>query len=144
MKKLLINQTLLFLLILLWIYASLSKLINYQLARHQMLNQVFPHTAALILTWLVPVAELITGLLLCFPKSVGIGLRISLFLLSIFTAYILGGLLHFYPRMPCSCGGVIQSLSWEWHLAFNLFFLGLNFIAIIQTNKKRRSRHSEG
>jgi putative oxidoreductase len=138
MKKQTIYQVLVFLLILLWTYSSLSKLINYNLSRNQMLNQVFPRSIALVLTWLIPSIELITALLLSIPTTSKAGLANSFTLLSIFTLYILGGVLHFYARVPCSCGGVIRHLSWEWHLIFNLFFLGLNLYALILNNQERR------
>ncbi len=50
-----LNQLAHFLLILLWVYASFSKLLNFELSKGEMLNQVLPDNIAIMLTWLVPV-----------------------------------------------------------------------------------------
>jgi hypothetical protein len=39
-----------------------------------------------------------------------------------FTGYI-GFMLLSNIELPCSCGGVISSLSWKNHLVFNILFL---------------------
>eukprot|EP01035_Chromulina_nebulosa_P068815 gene68815-94305_t len=78
----------------------------------------------------IPVAELIVALLLFFPRSLMAGLYSSAILLSGFTVYIVY-MLAFARNLPCSCGGVISSLSWKQHLIFNLFFLGLAVLAIL-------------
>lgn len=140
MKKQTVYRVLLFLLILLWVYASLSKLFDYSQSKGQMLNQVFPKPVALILTWLVPTTEFLTGILLILHVTIKYGLWLSLFLLTSFTFYIAGGLLHLYFRVPCTCGGVISHLSWGWHLVFNLSFLVLNLYAIILSTNERGYR----
>jgi hypothetical protein len=44
-----------------------------------------------------------------------------------------------FGRIPCSCGGLISSLSWTQHLFFNLFFLLANAIVLsIYPVKERR------
>jgi uncharacterized membrane protein YphA (DoxX/SURF4 family) len=133
----LLKQVSRLLLIILWVYAALTKLLDFEIARGQMINQIFPERSALVLAWLVPLTELITSVLLLIPRTVFYGLWISFCLLFIFTLYILLGLLDLYPRMPCSCGGVLSSLSWQAHLVFNLFFLVLTLIAIIHHYKGR-------
>jgi putative oxidoreductase len=140
MKKENIYQAVVFLIVLLWIYAGLSKLFNYELSKYQMLNQVFPKPVALIFTWLIPAIELVTGILLCIPKTFRYALDISFLLLTAFTCYILGGILNLYSRIPCTCGGIIKSFSWGWHLVFNLFFLGLNLYVLILHGNERRAR----
>lgn len=127
-----------FMLILLWVYAAISKLIDYPTARGEMLNQVFPKKTALFLVWAVPTCELVTALLLSIPLTVYVGFKISFGLLVCFTIYIALGLIHVFSRVPCTCGGVISQMSWGEHLAFNLFFLALTFIAIIIYRNERR------
>src|SRR5690606_18433211 len=50
------------------------------------------------------------------------GLLFSLLLLLVFTIYVGMVYLNFFERVPCSCGGVFKSMSWEAHLFFNLGF----------------------
>lgn len=113
------------LLILLWIYAALSKLLDYAAFQGQLANQNIPHALAGILAWALPLTELITCGLIFFGRSRLLGLLLSLVLLSVFTAYIALVLLGAWDRIPCSCGGILSHMSWEVHLGFNLFFLTL-------------------
>ncbi|MEJ7780836.1 MAG: MauE/DoxX family redox-associated membrane protein [Daejeonella sp.] len=119
------------LLILLWTYAAISKLSDYQTSRGEMLNQALPPWLEEILVWGVPLIELFTGALLLFDKSRLYGTFLSLFLLISFTIYI--GLVKFnyFDYVPCSCGGVIGSLSWEQHFVFNLIFIVLAATGVI-------------
>ena len=119
------------LLILLWTYAALSKLIDFGHTRTQMLNQVFPASIAETLVWMVPASELAAACLLLLPKTRKAGLYLSLFLLLQFTLYIILVMTNIFGRVPCSCGGVISSMSWGQHLIFNLFFLALTLVAIV-------------
>lgn len=119
------------LLIVLWVYAAVSKLIDYEHSRSQMLNQVFSARTANILVWAVPAAELITASLLLHAKTCFAGLWSSLLLLLSFTAYI--GLImnNVFGRIPCSCGGILDKMSWEQHLVFNMVFLLMTSTAIV-------------
>ncbi|HEY1025119.1 MAG TPA: MauE/DoxX family redox-associated membrane protein [Sphingobacteriaceae bacterium] len=118
------------LLILLWVYAALSKLIDYEESREQMLNQMFPARMAEVLVWAVPVTELMVVGLLIFPKTVRAGLLASLLLLFQFTVYISIVMTGIVGWIPCSCGGVLEQMTWGQHLLFNLFFLALTLVAI--------------
>jgi len=111
------------LLILLFIYAALSKLLNLELFRGQLYNQSFSHDLADLLLWGLPLSELLTCGLLLFPLSRRLGLLLSLVLMTVFTLYIILVLLGYWERVPCSCGGILEHLNWTQHLYFNLFFL---------------------
>ncbi len=134
-----LNQVAQFMLIVLWIYAAFSKLLNYELSKNEMLNQVFPYPVALTLAWLIPAIEILTALLILMPKATYYGFWASLILLISFTLYIILGLFNLYPRMPCSCAGIIPELSWSKHLLINFFFLAITLIAII-TNRRGKEK----
>jgi hypothetical protein len=136
--KLIVKQFSTFALILLWVYAAVSKLIDYPTAKAEMLNQVFPDAVALLMVWAVPAVELLTAMLLVVPRTVYIGHLVSCFLLLSFSVYIALGLFNVYSRMPCTCGGIISQLTWVQHLAFNLFFFGLTLVTIIIYRRERR------
>jgi putative oxidoreductase len=120
-----------FFLILLYVYAVTSKLGDINQFRGQLYNQTFPHALADFLLVALPAAEVLTAALLFFSRSARAGLLLSLALLSVFTAYIILVKLHFWARVPCSCGGILSQMSWTTHLVFNLFFLVLNLLAIL-------------
>ena len=123
-------------LILLWVYAAMSKVLNYEQSRMQMMNQVFPAVINAILLWVIPITELFIAGLLLFSKSREAGLILSAMLLFLFSAYVLLVMLNVFDRIPCSCGGIIAKLSWGQHLVFNLIFLGLALIGFMFFDKK--------
>jgi len=134
-----LNQIPRYLLIMLWVYAAVLKFSDFESAKNEMHNQVFPGPVADILVWLVPLTELLVALLLLIPRTIIAAYCLSAFLLLSFSLYIVFGLLDLYPRMPCSCGGIISQFSWQAHLLFNFFFLALSVTAIITTYKERSS-----
>lgn len=118
-------------LVFLWIYAALSKLMNFEQSRMQMMNQVFTAAISRILLWAVPFAELLIAGLLLFSGTRKIGLFLSVILLFLFSGYVLLVMLNVFGRIPCSCGGFISKLSWGQHLVFNLVFLGLALFGLV-------------
>ncbi|ETZ24167.1 hypothetical protein N824_16640 [Pedobacter sp. V48] len=83
-----------------------------------------------ILGWLVPAVEIVIALLLMFPKTTSLGLFAALGLMTLFTAYIIA-ILNFSENIPCSCGGVLEHMSWQQHLVFNLVFVFLSIAGIL-------------
>lgn len=120
-----IQQIINLLLITLWTYAAASKLADYETSRGAMLNQALPAWLEEILVWGIPMIELFTAGLLTFSKTSFYGTIMSVCLLIVFTGYIALVKLNYFDYVPCSCGGVISSLSWEQHFVFNLFFVVL-------------------
>lgn len=78
---------------------------------------------------LIPVIEFGITALLIVPKWQLNGLYVSLGIMSIFTVYIIA-LLCFNDKLYCSCGGIIELLSWKQHLVFNATFVGFAIWAI--------------
>lgn len=123
-KRISILQTgLISILILLWVYAAFSKLMEFENFKKQLYNQTFSSPLPEILVWLIPVIEIITAILLAFSKTRLTGLLFSVLLMGIFTTYTLLVLTGYYDRVPCSCGGVLKEMSWQSHFWFNIFFL---------------------
>ena len=122
-------------LVLLFCYAALSKLLDFPDFHRQMLNQAFAPWFNRLLVYLVPSTELTAVILLYFKKTITAGLWLSFCLMAGFTSYISLVLLHFWPRVPCSCGGILGHLSWEPHLVFNTIFLLITIIAIRSTGE---------
>jgi len=108
----------------LFFYAATSKLMDYEKSKWQMHNQVFPENVADIMTWLIPVIELILMLALLFPFTRVKALWASLFLLFSFSLYIFLGMNNVFSRKPCGCGGILgENTSYLTHLIFNLCFV---------------------
>jgi putative oxidoreductase len=126
-----------FLLILLWIYAALSKLLSFDEFKGQMYNQTFSRGISGLLIYFLPPLELTAAVLLILNRTRMAGLVLSLVLMASFTVYISLVLLNFWSRVPCSCGGIFQKMGWKPHLWINLFFLALITIAINSKIKER-------
>ncbi len=131
------------LLTFLWVYAAMSKVLNYEQSRMQMMNQVFPAMINAVLLWVIPITELLIAGLLLFSKSRMAGLILSAILLFLFSGYVLLVMLNVFGRIPCSCGGIISKLSWGQHLVFNLVFLALAILGL-GIELKKGGRMGEG
>lgn len=118
------------LLILLWVYTALSKLIDIDQFTKDIKQQHLPLLIAQAIVWLLPAIELTAASLLMFPESRRAGLILSSILMMIFTFYIVLVLSGYFQNIPCSCGGVLKQLGWRNHLIFNIFFLVLGIMGI--------------
>jgi hypothetical protein len=47
-----------------------------------------------------------------------------------FTAYIIT-ILNFSEYIPCSCGGILQNMTWKTHLVFNIGLVLLSIAGIL-------------
>jgi hypothetical protein len=86
--------------------------------------------------WIIPATEVFISVMLAVTYTRKAGLYASFILLLIFSLYIAGMLLSGI-NLPCSCGGIIQQLSWKQHLVFNLFFIVLAFTGIVLERKQK-------
>lgn len=121
--------------IFLFLYTALSKLLAFTAFRAVLSESPLIGSSAPVLAFVIPVAEVAIACLLFFSRSRGLGMAASLMLMFLFTAYVLY-MLAFEPKLPCSCGGVIQQMSWPAHLAFNAVLTGLAFWGILLSNPR--------
>jgi hypothetical protein len=140
MKRKIIIEIISSLLILLFLYASVSKWLAFKLFIGEMNNQPFPNWITPFLVWSIPFIEVLIAVGLIFEKTRVPALYASLFLMLAFTVYTVAILLHAFKYIPCSCGGVIRKLTWPQHLFFNLFFVGISILGIML--KKRDPVHA--
>ena len=131
MKRKIIIEIISSLLILLFLYASISKWLAFKLFIGDMNNQPFPNWLTPWLVWTIPPFEVLIVAGLIFEKTRVVALYGSLFLMLAFTIYSAAVLLHAFKYIPCSCGGVIKHLTWSQHLVFNIFFTGISLVGII-------------
>lgn len=125
------------LLILLWTYTGLEKLIRFKDSRKAFLNQPMPHELEEVLAYAIPGVELLLALLLLFLTTRWWGYLGSILLLSIFSTYV--GLIWVgaFPRVPCNCAGIIESLGWVEHFILNLTFMGIAVFGLWSINQKK-------
>src|SRR5690348_10123485 len=125
------------LLVFLFMYAGLSKLLDYHTFRFQLEQSPLVASWADVIAWSLPAGELLLGVLLILPATRLFASLLSLILLTAFTAYLLY-MLRSYEHLPCSCGGLIAFMSWRGHVIFNSVFILLSLTGILLNRKRNR------
>jgi uncharacterized membrane protein YphA (DoxX/SURF4 family) len=110
--------------ILLFVYAAVSKLLDFENFRVQLGQSPLLNIFASWLAWFVPFIELVIAIALCFYSMRFWALYASFVLMFLFTAYIYI-ILNYSSYVPCSCGGILEKLGWTEHLVFNIVFVAL-------------------
>src|ERR1700682_4512856 len=110
-SKIIVIDIVTYLFIMLFVYAAVSKLLDFQnfaaqLGRSPMLARFDDWY------WVVPAIEIVISLLLAIPSLQLLGLYASFSLMTMFSAYIVS-IIKFSEYIPCSCGGVLQKMSWS-------------------------------
>lgn len=129
MKKSTALATIIFLLILLFMYTGVSKLIAYDNFTRilRQTNELRPFAS--ILAILIPGVELIISALLMIEKTRKWGLYASFGLMFTFTLYVVY-IIYLADHWPCACGGIFRGLTWKQHLLFNSSYTILAAIGI--------------
>lgn len=127
------------LLIVLFVYAGLIKLLDYQVFRNQLSSFPLISGYAAGMAWQLPVLELVLSYFLLWPRSRLIALYTAFLLLLSISVYIVMMLTGDYV-IPCACSGVINFMSWIWHLWLNIIFM-LLAITGIWASKRRRGAY---
>ncbi|WP_268225635.1 MauE/DoxX family redox-associated membrane protein [Sinomicrobium oceani] len=125
-----IVDTICLLFVVLFTYAAVSKLLEFEKFRAQLGQSPLLTAFADMVVWTIPAVELAISLLLFVPRFRLAALYASLSLMTLFTAYIVA-VLYFSPYVPCSCGGILENLGWTEHLVFNLVFIALAIAGIV-------------
>jgi len=141
MKRTTIIEVIIFLFSILFTYTGVSKLMDYSAFLETVADSPLLAPIAKLVAWgLPPVEFVITGMLI-IPKWRLKGLYASLLIMIIFTGYVIG-LLIFDEKLPCSCGGILQQLSWPQHVVFNIIFILLSIWGIV-LQKRLKKQHQK-
>jgi len=142
MKQRIAVEIISFLFILLFLYASLSKLLDYQKFSAQIGQSPLLTGFGNTIPGLVIGSEIMVSFLLAIPRFRLIALFIALCLMVMFTAYIVA-ILNFSTYIPCSCGGVLEKLGWRDHVVFNAVFIFLSLIGVLLQFKLQESKKND-
>lgn len=105
-------------LVFLFLYTGVSKYLSFHAFQTVLGESTIISKHAHYIALILPALEIITTILLTIPKMRIWGLYVSLALLLSFTAYLIY-MVNYAPNLPCSCGGIIQQLSWSQHIILN-------------------------
>jgi uncharacterized membrane protein YphA (DoxX/SURF4 family) len=119
-----------FLYILLFVYAAISKLLDFENFQVQLGQSPLVSSFAGIVSWVVPITELLIAGLLLFSSTRFLAMWAAFSLMTIFTVYIFI-ILNYSPFVPCSCGGILEKMGWQEHFIFNFVFMILAAAGIL-------------
>jgi putative oxidoreductase len=139
MKRKMIVEVIAFLLMLLFLFASVSKWLAFRTFTNDINNQPFPNGLTPWIIYSVPPLQVAITLSLMFERTRTFGFYASLILMSVYSLYTSAVLLNLFDYVPCSCGGIIRNLSWSRHLILDLFFVAISIAGILL----RRNRFSK-
>ena len=137
LKRQVVLECIAALLILLFLYASVSKFLDFKRFIDEINNQPLPNSWTPFLVWGIPFLEIAISAALLFEYTRLLAFYASLVLMTLFTIYAIMILAHFFPYVPCSCGGVIRKLTWPQHLALNLIYVALSVLGLVLQRNKR-------
>lgn len=128
------------LLLLLFAYTALSKLLDHTSFKEVLSRSPLIGDKAAVTSLALPITESLVSVLLFIPRTRLWGLYGSLALMTGFTLY-LAYMLYYTPNLPCSCGGVLKQMTWNQHLVFNIFFLLLSLAGVVMQRKQMRHKN---
>ena len=123
-----------YLFIILFMYTAANKLLTIKSFASTLAKSPLIGHYPMIVAWGIPILEIAISIVLIFPQWRKAGLRASLLLMIIFTVYLTYMVLS-GSKLPCNCGGVISSITWQQHIWFNLSFIVLA-VTGLAANKK--------
>lgn len=134
--KSIIIETICLLYIILFVYAALSKLLEFENFQAQLGQSPLLSAYTGFISYGVLAAEFCIALFLFIPKTRFAALLSSFGLMIIFTAYIIV-ILNYSSFVPCSCGGILEDMDWKEHLIFNIVFSILGVIACLTASRNK-------
>lgn len=115
--------------VILFMYTGIAKFMEFGVFKAQLEESPVMEPVAPVIAWGLPILEFIISVFLFVPRLRLKGLYGTFLLMTAFTIYVLVMLLT-SPELPCSCGGIIEQLSWPGHLIFNTLMVILSVVGI--------------
>jgi uncharacterized membrane protein len=115
--------------VFLFAYTGLNKLLTRESFAVVLSQSPLIGNYSVLISWAIPIAELISAVLLLIPTTKRWGLYSFFVMMLAFTLYI-AYMLATSIDLPCHCGGVISQLNWPQHLVFNIVVTALGWYAI--------------
>lgn len=128
----------------LFIYVATSKLLDYEAFASEvgfsplLKSFGFQKAWGIWIAWILPAVQIFIAGLLLFGYRLA-GLFYTLIFIGILTLYILY-VLFFAAYVPCSCSGVLKSMTWTQHLYLNLVCIATAFVGIKLSQNKNEPK----
>jgi uncharacterized membrane protein len=124
------------LLVLLFVYTGVSKLVDHHIFLSQLVRipwRLLVSNASWF-SYALPTLELLISMALIIPRLRQLGYWLSAVLLISFIIFLVI-MLSQGLDLPCSCGGIIVYLTWRQHVIFNLVFTLISIWGILIERK---------
>lgn len=115
MKRSSVELLMAYLIAMLFLTVGLSKYFGFARFQDTLSKSPLVKDHFLILSFLLPAAEIVLAVLLLtsrFRRKALFGSLLLMFLFTLYNVY----LLTLAPYIPCSCAGILTMLSWQTHL----------------------------
>lgn len=132
-----LNTAIPYFFILLFIYAAVSKIVDLEHFQIQISESPLIGAYPKSISITVIILELTIAGTLCYPKTRTTGSIGSFFMMLIFTGYIFL-IIRTSENLPCSCGGILEKLSWDQHLIFNIVCVLLAGTSLLSNSRYSR------
>lgn len=141
MKRNILADIITYFFILLFLYTGVAKLLEINVVREQLLSAPLLGSPVLanIITWALPIFEVILSIALFIPQFTLRALYVTLALMTTFTIYVII-ILVMDSHIACSCGGIIEDLSPRQHVIFNAASVILCSIALTIRRRQEDTR----
>lgn len=123
------------LLVLLLLYTAVTKLKDRDGFVAAMAHNPLLSGYTYLLSWLIPLLEVTIVVLLFLPRWRRTGLLTGSILMAVFTGYVAYMLLD-GTELPCTCGGILQQMSWLQHFWFNFSFTIIALLSFFLSPKR--------
>lgn len=120
--------------IILFIYTAASKIITIDSFASTLAKSPLIGKLNVVVAWMIPSVEITLSFLLVITSKRQFGLQLSLALMIIFTSYLLY-MVFSGSKLPCHCGGVISTMTWNQHIWFNTGFIAMAIMGITLQRK---------
>jgi hypothetical protein len=128
----------------LFIYTANAKIVDHARFLKGLTRVHLISGFAVIVSFTVPIVEIIVALLLLIPQTARAGFYSFTIVMAVFTIYIICAMI-LENDLPCRCGGAIELLSWPQHIWLNLTFILVAIIALwlIKLNTSFKKQENE-
>jgi hypothetical protein len=139
MKRTILADSISYFFIILFLYTGTAKLIDIQTFKDQLVSSPFLGSMAGIITWGLPIGEILLAIALFIPAFRLRALYVTLGVMSLFTIYMLS-VFFWDSHISCSCGGIIEELTPQQHIVFNSACVILSIIGILAVRRQQPTR----
>src|SRR5580658_5373271 len=136
MKRTILADAITYFFIILFLYTGVAKLTEIHEFKEQLISSPFLGSLAGIITWALPIGEILLAIALFIPAFRLRALYVTLAVMSLFTIYVLS-IFFMDNHLSCSCGGIVEDLTPQQHIVFNSACVVLSILGILVVRRQQ-------